>query len=94
MALGNSAISTVREAVSGVLQGQSDIMNETVSIEYAMSNEDFVKFASDSTFGSSSQEKLKRAMDGLKQLDEAVQNLKSKTESFCQEQEELNNRSV
>lgn len=93
MALGSSSISAIRDSVGHIISAQARIMQAADSFQYVMSNDDFLKFAADTKFGTESQDKMKKALTGFNKLNDTVQNLKSRTDAYCDQQETLNNSS-
>ncbi len=93
MALGASAIGTVRDSMGHISTAASSMNTSSETLNYVMQNGDFMKFAEDTNFGSESQAKLQKAMQGIDQMSEQINNLQSRTEEFLSEQESRNNMS-
>ena len=91
MALGNSAIETARQTMGHIESANSSIQNDAQTFSYIMSNGEFTKFASDTSFGTETQEKMRKALEGISKFGDNISTLQSRTEAFLEKQQSLNN---
>ncbi len=93
MALGTSAIKTVRDSVGHIVTAARNMQTSSQTLSYVMRNGEFMKFAEGTKFGSESQQKLDRTIQGIDQMVEQINKLQSETDDYLNFQESLNNRS-
>ncbi len=91
MALGNSAIETARQTMGHIVQANSSIQNDSQTFTAIMGNGEFVKFAEDTSFGSETQQKLTKALEGISKFGGSIESLQSRTNAFLEQQRQLNN---
>ncbi len=91
MALGNSAIEDARATMGHIVQANQAIQQGSDTFKSVMSNGDFTKFAGDTSFGSETQEKLTKALQGISKFGSSVESLNQRTNAFLEQQQQLNN---
>lgn len=91
MALGNSAIETARQTMGHIVQANSSIQQDAQTFSSIMGNGEFVKFAGDTSFGSETQEKLTKALEGISKFGSNIESLQKRTNAFLEQQQQLNN---
>ena len=92
MALGNSSIQAVETFIGSIETASERAAEESSTFNHVMNNDDFMKFAGDTSFGAKTQEKLGKAVEGIGMFSSSIATLKQRTTNFLNKQREENNR--
>ena len=94
MALGRSAIDTVRSTVGHIQQANASIQQDSATYNYVLSDAEFSKMISDTDAGRTASERITKALEGIGKFTENVESLAQRTEEFLARQEEINSQTI